>query len=60
MNSSLNPHRYVVHDEDGPLRAFRTRAAAAKWLTDGMRLVVLPKPPSRFARAFKNLGEALI
>lgn len=52
--------RYVVHDDDGPLRAFRTRAAAAAWIRDGMRLVVLPKPPSRAVRMFDRLGDALI
>jgi len=52
--------RYVVHDEEGPLRAFRTRAAAAAWMRDGMRLVVLPKPPSKAVRMFARLGEALI
>lgn len=35
--------RFVVHDEDGPIRAFYTRAAAQAWMSEGMRLVVLPK-----------------
>lgn len=52
--------RYVVHDDEGPLRAFRTRAAAVAWIQDGMRLVVLPKPPSRAVQMFAKLGDALI
>jgi hypothetical protein len=52
--------RYVIHDEEGPLRTFRTRAAAIAWMRDGMRLVVLPKPPSRAVRMFARLGDALI
>jgi hypothetical protein len=52
--------RYVVHDDEGPLRAFRTRAAAVKWMADGMRLVVLPKPPSKAVQVFAVLGHALM
>lgn len=35
--------RYVIHDEDGPLRAFWTREQAEAWMLPGMRLVILPK-----------------
>lgn len=36
--------RYIVHDEDGPLRSFYTRAEAIAFMTDDMTLQVLPKP----------------
>jgi hypothetical protein len=58
--SSRTAHRFVVHDEDGPLRAFRTKAAARGWLQPGMSLVVKPKPPSRYELAVRKVGEALI
>lgn len=50
--------RFVVHDEDGPLRRFATRAEAQAWMLDGMRLVVLPKPAK--PDWFLILGEALL
>lgn len=52
--------RYVIHDEEGPLRTFRTRSAAVAWMREGMRLVVLRKPPGRAVRMFARLGEALL
>jgi hypothetical protein len=36
--------RYQIHDEDGLLRSFHTRADAVAWMLPGMRLVVLPRP----------------
>lgn len=36
--------RYIVHDEDGPLRSFYTRAEAAKFKVDAMWIETLPKP----------------
>jgi hypothetical protein len=36
--------RYVIHDEDGPLRAFWTREQAQVWMLPGMRLVIVPRP----------------
>lgn len=50
--------RYVVHDEDGPLRRFANKAEALAWLMPGMRLEVLPKPTK--PDWFLILGEALL
>ena len=55
--------RFIVHDEDGPLRQFWTRAEAEKWMLDGMRLVVLPKQRRRRPVKpdwFVVCGEALL
>lgn len=43
----MNGPRFQVHDEDGPVRAFWTRADALAWmnLRAGLRLVVRPRPP---------------
>lgn len=50
--------RFIVYDEDGPLRKFYTRAEALAWMLDGMRLVVLPKKPK--PDWFTVCGEALL
>lgn len=55
--------RFIVHDEDGPLRQFWTKAEALKWLTDGMHLVILPKlrkPKPEKPDWFVICGEALL
>lgn len=49
-------NRFVVSDDEGPLRAFSTRHEALFFLTDGMTLTVLPKPPQVDLVAL--LGEA--
>lgn len=36
--------RYCVHDEDGPLRSFWTKADALRFMLPGMKLVVSPRP----------------
>lgn len=50
--------RFLVVDEDGPLRQFWTRAEAVAWMLPGMNLVVLPKKPK--PDWFAILGEALL
>lgn len=57
----MSAPRFVVHDEDGPLRAFYTRAAAQAWMSKGMTLVVLPKEakPDLYLKAL-SVGIALV
>ena len=50
-------NRYLVSDEDGPLRAFNTRSEALFFMSEGMTLTVLPKPPKPDLTAL--LGDAL-
>ena len=57
-------YRFVVHDSEGPLRAFATREAALSFLLPGMVLKVLPKPKRQsrasFVRALiEEAGEAM-
>ena len=39
--------RFVIHDDEGPIRTFHTKKEAVDFLTGkrGLRLVELPKPP---------------
>lgn len=45
MKTPIAVNRFVVADEDGPLRAFNTRSEALFFMQEGMTLIVLPKPP---------------
>lgn len=49
-------NRYLVSDEQGPLRAFNTRHEALFFMSEGMTLKVLPKPVQPDLMAV--LGEA--
>lgn len=55
--------RFQIHDEDGLLRSFWTRAEALAWKLPGMKLVVLPKVRRKtraeeFSEALALAGEA--
>lgn len=43
--------RWIVYDEDGPLRAFRTRRAALRFAGEGMVVKRIPKPVIDFEEA---------
>lgn len=45
MKTPIAVNRFVIADEDGPLRAFNTRSEALFFMSEGMALTVLPKPP---------------
>lgn len=49
-------NRFVVSDDEGPLRAFNTRHEALFFMSEGMTLKVLPKPVQPDLMAV--LGEA--
>jgi hypothetical protein len=43
--------KWMVYDEDGPLRAFRTRRAALRFAHDGMSIKRITKPTYDFEEA---------
>jgi len=43
--------KWMVYDEDGPLRAFRTRRAALRFAHDGMTIKRITKPTYDFKEA---------
>lgn len=52
--------RYLVYDEDDVLlRKFGDRESAQRYLQDGWRMVVLPRP-SKKTPTIEEFGEALI
>lgn len=44
MNVKSSVRRYIVHDDEGPLRSFYTHADAKSFVIDGMWIETLPKP----------------
>lgn len=55
----LSSYKYVLVDEDNQaLRKFASKIEAQPYLTQGYKLIKLPKQPSRYHTAMKLLGEA--
>ena len=44
MNVKSSVRRYIVHDDEGPLRSFYTHAEAKEFVIEGMWIETLPKP----------------
>lgn len=52
-------YKFVLIDEFGdPIRKFATKQEAKLYLTEGARLVMLPKQPSNYQLAITLLGES--
>ncbi len=56
----MSVYKFVLVDEDGhPLRKFASKIEAQPYLTQGYRLIKLPKQPSAYHTALALCGEAL-
>jgi hypothetical protein len=52
-------YKFVLVDEFGePLRKFATKLEAKPYLTEGTKLVALPKQPSQYHQALALVGES--
>lgn len=55
----LSVYKFVLIDEFGdPIRKFATKQEAKPYLTEGTKLVMLPKQPSLYQQALLLLGES--
>ena len=52
-------YKYMLLDEFGEaLRKFASKREAMPYMTEGMKLIKLPKQPSNYEIAMLTLGEA--
>jgi hypothetical protein len=55
----ISVYKFVLFDEFGePIRKFATRLEAKPYMTEGTKLVKLPKQPSLYQQAITLLGES--
>ena len=61
MPSLSSTYKFILVDEDGlPLRKFASKIEAVPYLTQGYKLIALPKQPSNYEMACTLLKEALL
>jgi hypothetical protein len=57
------PARYVVHDDDGPIRTFWTRQEAVNWMCSRgdfwLEVIPMPSRSERQAQMLREAGEAV-
>lgn len=55
----MSVYKYMLLDEFGEaLRKFASKQEAVPYMTEGMKLIKLPKQPSNYDIAMLTLGEA--
>lgn len=55
----MSVYKYMLVDDDGqPMRKFASKIEAQPYLTQGYRIVKLPKQPSAYHTALLLCGEA--
>jgi hypothetical protein len=55
----MSVYKYMLLDEfGGALRKFASKREAMPYMTEGMKLIKLPKQPSNYEIAMLTLGEA--
>lgn len=57
--SELPKFKYVVHDEDGPVRKFANKAEAKRWVAGRNELTLLKIPQDKTPSIFETSEEAL-
>jgi hypothetical protein len=56
----MSNYKYLLVDEDNsPLRKFASKIEAQPYLSQGYKLIKLPKQPSAYHTALALCGEAL-
>ena len=57
--SELPKFKYVVHDEDGPVRKFVSKSEAKRWVAGRTDLTLLKIPQDKTPSIFETSEEAL-
>jgi len=57
--SELPKFKYVVHDEDGPVRKFVSKSEAKRWVAGRADLTLLKIPQDKIPSIFETSEEAL-